>query len=307
MFGEDIRIEAAPVKLPPGVGSKVGQLPPFNPDAEEPAEHLYARATLVAKKRMENRIGEELPINIDHVIECKERGTLKFKEQHFEHAQSHYEDGASLLLTRIFKVDGGNLTECLEDDPRHETAMHLLRVCYLNSAQMCLKLADANEHDTNMQHGCWNRCLWHCSIVMASEPNNTKALARRGIAGGQLRKFPRAIHDLTTAIKLEPQNKELRNALDAVYRKRDGDRQAEKSFLNMSKLSKAIESDEPMVGAIKDPNDMSDVDPYAQARMFQALNKPYEENGGTNYAPAPPRQKAKWERRRDGDASSDED
>jgi hypothetical protein len=268
----------ANIKLPDFVGCKVGQVPPYNPDAEEPPEHLYARAHEVAKKRLKDRIGDEVPVNLDHVIDCKRRGTEAFKHGKFEAAQSDYEDGASLLLRSIFCVESGRFTECLEGDSPHATAMELLRACYLNSAQCCLFLAD-EMNDTDKEHGCWSRCVWHCSIVMASEPENTKALFRRGVADGKLRNFPRAIRDLTTAIRLEPRNKELRAALDGVYRRRDGDRKAAKGSFNFAKLAKAIEGDEPMVGHVRDPNDLSDVDPHRQAALHHEFNRRWEQEG----------------------------
>lgn len=290
-------VTGGPMKFPEGVGSKVGQLPLFNPDAEEPPEHVYARGNMVAKKRLDNRVAEDAPINLDHVIECKQRGTDCFKKKEIEAAQSHYEDGASLLLTRIFKVDGGSFTECLEGDERHALAMELLRACYINSAMCCLKLAEQFD-DTWMQHGCWARASWHATLVMASEPNNLKALYRRGVAGGELRKFPKAIHDLTTAIKLDPQSKDLRAALKRVYEKRDGDRKSEKSMFSSDKLASMVESDSPMIGHVKDPNDLSDIDPYAQASMFHAMNKKYDDNGGSTFDPKPPRKEEWWEKQK---------
>ena len=67
--------EKVDLKLPAEVGSKVGQIQHYNPDVEEPPEHLYARANEVAKKRLQNRIGDEVPVDLDHVIGCKRRGT----------------------------------------------------------------------------------------------------------------------------------------------------------------------------------------------------------------------------------------
>ena len=64
------------------------------------------------------------------------------------------------------------------------------------------------------------------------------------------------------------------------------------------KFVKGIESDAPMVGHVKDPNDMSDVDPYHQAQMYHALNKKYEDNGGSNYDPKPPAPELWWDKKK---------
>ena len=49
--------------------------------------------------------------------------------------------------------------------------------------------------------------------------------------------------------------------------------------------AKAVRCDAPMVGEVKPP---PPPDPYEQAKMFHALNKRYEDNGGSAYNPLPP-------------------
>jgi len=243
---EPVRFEPCNFPMPEGVGSAIGKpLPQPDPFGEESDIHIFAKARLIADKRLEGRMEKEVFVPLEHISNLKQKATDYFLDGQYEEAQSTYEDAGSLLLRHFFKYDKGVATENVEGTPAYEEASLLLAVCYLNSCQCLLKIADSTR-DNDMATGCRRRIVWHAKIAMAHDPcSNCKALYRRGLARMGLKEWQPAINDLTKAIKLEPNNKILRKALNDVYKEREAEKLREKETFTFDKLKSAIERKEP--------------------------------------------------------------
>jgi len=134
---------------------------------------------------------------VDTAIEYKEKGTKAFKAGQFEEAREWYHDAADLLCGR---VDSGAADDFEAPDGRGDEVKALLTSCQLNEAQMCIKLQ------------VWFAVVEVCSEVLGREPENVKALFRRGTALAKESDFAEAKADLAAAAKLDPKSKEIRAA-----------------------------------------------------------------------------------------------
>lgn len=79
----------------------------------------------------------------------------------------------------------------------HDMAIAVKNPCHLNLAACMLKIHRFEE------------AIGHCSVVLAEDPKNTKALFRRGKARAELGQTDAAKDDFEKARKLEPDNKEV--------------------------------------------------------------------------------------------------
>lgn len=132
--------------MPEGVGSAIGKpLPQPDPFGEEPEIHIFAKARMIADKRLEGRMASDVFVPLDHIQNLKEKASDYFRDAQYEEAQSTYEDAGSLLLRHFFKYDKGVPTENVEGTPAYEEASLLLAVCYLNSCQCLLKMANTTS------------------------------------------------------------------------------------------------------------------------------------------------------------------
>lgn len=130
---------------------------------------------------------------LDEATKYKAKGTDEFKAGRFDEAQMWYHDGADLLDDEDFEAPEG----------RAEEAKTLLTSCQLNEAQMFIKQQE------------WQSAAEVCSSVLKREPENVKALFRRGTALSKDSDFSAAKADLVAASKLDPKSKEVRDALTA--------------------------------------------------------------------------------------------
>ena len=239
---EQVRFEPVNFPMPEGVGSAVGKpLPAPDPNGEEPENHIYAKARLVADKRLEGRVEKDAFIPLPHIGHLKQKANELFQDGSYEEAQGHYEDAGSLLIRDFFKFDKGVETEHVQGSDGYDEGHQLLQTSFLNSCMCLLKMADAAKGNPDMQEGMRRRCVWHAKIAMAkNQASNAKALYRRGVARTGLREWRMAIYDLTKAAKLEPKNRGIRDALNNVYKAREAEKLREKESFTFDKLAAAI-------------------------------------------------------------------
>ena len=105
----------------------------------------------------------------------KEEGTALFKEKRFEEARDVYEDAADFVDKQV-------------------SANALFVACKLNSSQASINLQD------------YTAAAEAAAEAIKIEPNNVKALYRRGYARNLLGLADEALLDLSKAIEIEPDN-----------------------------------------------------------------------------------------------------
>ena len=90
--------------------------------------------------------------------------------------------------------------------------------CQLNEAQMCLKREE------------WAAAAAVCTSVLEREPENVKALFRRGTARAKSAEYAAARADLLAASKLDPKSKEIREAFTACKEAEAAAKAKDKAF-----------------------------------------------------------------------------
>eukprot|EP01116_Phalansterium_solitarium_P016395 TRINITY_DN3811_c0_g1_i1.p1 TRINITY_DN3811_c0_g1~~TRINITY_DN3811_c0_g1_i1.p1 ORF type:complete len:797 (+),score=327.93 TRINITY_DN3811_c0_g1_i1:77-2467(+) len=143
-----------------------------------------------ARERAEPRTKNE---KIDAAKKRKHQGNTLFKDLDYEGAASRYSQAVA-YVSSLFD---------LSVDQKREVDEICLS-CYLNLSMCNLRL---NRHE---------RARDNAADALKLEPNNVKALFRRGQACYYLREFEQAKTDLTAAAKLDPKNQDVRRTLATV-------------------------------------------------------------------------------------------
>lgn len=237
----------ADIDLPPEVGAGVGKLPPFNPDAEEPAKHVYAKIHLVAQQRLKTRLpfGSKV-ITPGMCARIKQEGTEAVEKKNWELAQGRFEDAAMLILRDVLDAKQGDFKGEFADN---KDLLHLMNTCFLNSAMCLLKFAEDQTH-TEARQSLWKRAEYHTTVCLANKGRplkpdiGVKAYFRRGCARMYLRKWNLAIADFKNAVKCDPRSRDVRVKLNECIKLRDKEMKAEREFFSMEKLRKALEREE---------------------------------------------------------------
>jgi len=112
---------------------------------------------------------------LEEGTKLKEDGTKAFKEKNFEEAFRLYEEATKMLDY----VDSGK---------------EIVLSCNLNMAQACLNMKD------------YTRANEKASLVLKEDPNNIKALYRRGLSRNNLGLADEAMEDLKKALTIDPAN-----------------------------------------------------------------------------------------------------
>jgi len=123
----------------------------------------------------------------------KNQGNICFKDGDLENAISRYTQAIG-LLEKLFD---------LSPDQKKE-ADEIKLPCYLNNAASYIKLQK------------YERARDNCTEALKMDPENVKALFRRGQTYYYLKQFEEAKKDLTAALKLEPNNAEVKKTLKTV-------------------------------------------------------------------------------------------
>lgn len=80
-------------------------------------------------------------------------------------------------------------------------------------AEALIHAANANIAACYLKLNQFDKAVQWSAKVLEKEPNNAKALFRRGFAYLQLKEYEKAAEDLTEAAKLQPEDKAIKAAL----------------------------------------------------------------------------------------------
>lgn len=105
-----------------------------------------------------------------------------------------------------------------DDDAYKEKFRTIYLSCYLNSAACKLKLGDASG------------AVEDCEEVLELDKNSVKAYYRRGQASVSMKDYDKAMSDFQSALKLEPNDKGIRNEIAKVKKLVEAQRQKEKQL-----------------------------------------------------------------------------
>eukprot|EP01062_Namystynia_karyoxenos_P082461 TRINITY_DN9292_c1_g1_i1.p1 TRINITY_DN9292_c1_g1~~TRINITY_DN9292_c1_g1_i1.p1 ORF type:complete len:489 (+),score=172.09 TRINITY_DN9292_c1_g1_i1:75-1541(+) len=147
------------------------------------------------------------PEKLEQASKCKERGTAAFKTQSWQEALSQYEKGVSYLDDLDDEVDAV------------EQLRPLLLSLSLNVAAVGLKTGDTGK------------TISAADKVLAKDPDNVKALFRRGQARVARGEHEDAVGDFKRCAELDPGNKEVERALAKAQQGAKAARQKEKEML----------------------------------------------------------------------------
>lgn len=163
------------------------------------------------------------PSTLDYITRAlahKERGNQRFKEGSHELASEDYTVGLEVLTECDSVCSSAPQAEKVEVT---EVRVSLL----LNRAMALLKLER------------WSEAATSAGSAIKAQPENVKALYRRGVARARLGHNEAALKDLAQALELEPSNREAKRELahvrDKVAAKRSADKKRLKGALQKGK------------------------------------------------------------------------
>jgi len=152
----------------------------------------------------------------------KAEGNELFKNGKFERASKKYKKAVGYIDSDYSMTD--------EQKAKAKT---LKSPCYLNLAACKLKSKQ------------WKDAIENCNKALEQEPNNAKALFRRGQAYNELDEWESSKNDLTLALKNAPKSAEIKKELDKLQRKIKSHNDREKKrFKNMFQRMSALEEKE---------------------------------------------------------------
>ena len=137
-----------------------------------------------------DRVRENFTINekIDFLNKIKEAGNYFYRNEDYTKSARKYKK-----VTRYF-----NHFKDLTTDQDEIKALDTFQLTNLtNLAATELKLQDFED------------VMYSCTAAIKLDPDNTKALYRRGIANIELKNYEMALNDLKFALKLSPSNKAI--------------------------------------------------------------------------------------------------
>lgn len=128
------------------------------------------------------------------------------QEQQFQLILAHKNKGAELFKQRRFVL-------ALK---RYDHVLHLLSLADSQDAQARGTLrvtCELNRAACFLQVGKPTEAIVACDRVLACDPNQIKALYRRSSAYFELSDYAKALHDVTTVVRLDPKNGDARALL----------------------------------------------------------------------------------------------
>jgi len=146
---------------------------------------------------------------LDEAAVEKEMGNACMRNGEPEKAREHYDKGLEYLKVARF-----------ETDAQHAMCKVLREALAANAAAACLKLER------------WTDATDHATVALTCNPSNVKALHRRATGFTRRALLRDAKRDLVAAIKLEPNNRALREALETVKERQAASTAEQKKLFN---------------------------------------------------------------------------
>mmetsp|Transcript_21625 Transcript_21625/g.42252 ORF Transcript_21625/g.42252 Transcript_21625/m.42252 type:complete len:387 (-) Transcript_21625:312-1472(-) len=163
---------------------------------------------------------------LQRALRAKDSGNNQFRAGELQIAAESYETALQLLGFAPDKgIEDPQQAEAVQeqeearwsDVARREARDRLMVTCCLNLSQCELKLKR------------FTQAFQHASAAVSMEPNNSKALYRRGSAALSAGLYDQASADLTRAAKLEPRNAEIRAQLQTCQQRARESEQRDRS------------------------------------------------------------------------------
>jgi len=176
-----------------------------------PAKHIPPNATLLYEVELVEfqKAREAYEMEFDEKLEVakrkKEEGNELYKKGKFQKANKKYKKAV-----RFFENDAN-----LKEDQK-KIAESLKIPCYLNIAACKLKIGDYQD------------VIKNCDDVLKVQPDNVKALFRKGQALNTLDVWDEAKQLLSRALELDPQNTDVKKELAILKQKRQQQDQKDK-------------------------------------------------------------------------------
>lgn len=124
---------------------------------------------------------------LEMALKDKAEGTELFKAKDYQNAAVKYEEACKWFDEETLNVVDG--------------ARDVMITCKLNAAQACINVQE------------YSYAAEKCTYVLSMDPNNIKALYRRGVARNHTGNPEGAVEDLSKAISLDPSNAAAKNEL----------------------------------------------------------------------------------------------
>ncbi|XP_050048536.1 tetratricopeptide repeat protein 9C-like [Dermacentor andersoni] len=160
----------------------------LTPMVTEKIDEMPASTEDSAKRRL------TIPENLDHANACKLAGNDLYKEDKIKPAIRKYHE--CLLYLRACQVRSDMpITRAASptlDQSTKEMVEKLHAECYNNLAACLLQLPTTD----------YNRVVQYCNIVLTMQPNNAKAIFRKGVACYKMGNYSLALQYLNDASRL---------------------------------------------------------------------------------------------------------
>lgn len=177
--------------------------------AETPTETISKVEILHETKNGKARSDMTVEERIRAADERKTEGNVLFKDEKLEEAMHQYEMAISYIGRNVMlQLSGKN----------RSMALDVKNPCHLNMAACLIKLKRYEE------------AVAQCSIVLAEDEANIKALFRRGKARAELGQTDAARKDFLTARKYAPEEKAIMKELRLLAEQEKAFQQKQKEF-----------------------------------------------------------------------------
>jgi len=190
--------------------------PPLVPPGASVRYEVELISWRVPKKDRSELSDDEVLAEATRLKAC---GTRAFGDNSWQEAQHFYHDGAHLLLN--------DFEELRAPEGRELEARALLTSCWLNEAMCALR----REEWFAAENICTQVLRRLADPLGREREQNVKALFRRGKALMAMSEFERARVDLREAAKLEPSNREVREAWEQLRARESSQRGSQDAVL----------------------------------------------------------------------------
>eukprot|EP00731_Ephydatia_muelleri_P028250 Em0019g1123a len=167
-----------------------------------------------------SRLPDTAASQLQKANELREEGNKFFEEKNFKGAIRKYHN--ALLYTRAMTnkmSEFGFLNTSQRATAAEEESAKKLTTALSNNLSACFMKTEE-----------WEKAATHAKNVLSAEPNNPKALFRRGTANIHLRRYEEAEMDLNRAEELSPTDVGIKKQLQLLHRKQKEYEQDEKKL-----------------------------------------------------------------------------
>ncbi|KOO23273.1 peptidyl-prolyl cis-trans isomerase fkbp4 [Chrysochromulina tobinii] len=190
--------------------------------------------------------GEEVTKNILTAVQLKEQGNLAFKEGDYPAAIAAYHQ-IYMYVNGYSSSGGGGPPGLTGQTTKQVTQEEMVQIRELKLAHYC------NLAMCHMKHGPkYLKARDNCTKALAIDPDNVKALFRRGKCYAQLNELDEAKADFERVLQLQPESsdakRELRSLRGAFEKLRK--REQKKCYYDCNEAPASLHSVAPRVAPV---------------------------------------------------------